>query len=406
MAISRKDPKGRKLREGENWRNDGRYSYRYTDVRTGKRLTVYARDLPELRKKEKQIAKDMEEDILSDGVIKKMTVNILFKRYIETRKLADTTRVNYVHIWNNRVKAEIGDIKVVQLLPSHIKTYYAKLSKAGYACSTIKYIHNLLYASLEMAVDDNIIRKNPAKNSFGHYGKSAEVKEALTVSQQGRFMEFVKNSNVYNIYYPMFTIMISTGLRCGELIGLTWKDINMEAKTINVDHQLIYKNLGDGCKFYISLPKTEAGIRIIPMTKEVVKAFEEQRKIDFMIAKDKCIEVDGYSDFVFITKSGRPFMPNGINNVLYNVVDAYNKLEVNQAKKECRKVELLPKFSAHVMRHTACTRMAECCMDVKVLQYIMGHAHINMTMEVYNHVGEWAKIEKEITKLEGMTLNV
>lgn len=82
MAISRKDPKGRKLREGENWRNDGRYSYRYTDVRTGKRLTVYAQDLPELREKEKQIAKDMEDNILTDGAIKKMTLNTLFERYM------------------------------------------------------------------------------------------------------------------------------------------------------------------------------------------------------------------------------------------------------------------------------------------------------------------------------------
>ena len=96
MAISRKDPKGRKLREGENWRNDGRYSYRYTDVRTGKRLTVYAQDLPELREKEKQIAKDMEDNILTDGAIKKMTLNTLFERYMATRELADTTRVSYV----------------------------------------------------------------------------------------------------------------------------------------------------------------------------------------------------------------------------------------------------------------------------------------------------------------------
>ena len=226
MAISRKDPKGRKLREGENWRNDGRYSYRYTDVRTGKRLTVYAQDLPELREKEKQIAKDMEDNILTDGAIKKMTLNTLFERYMETRELADTTRVSYVRAWENRVKDEIGNIKVVQLLPSHIKAYYAKLSKAGYAYSTIKYIHNLLYPALEMAVDDDIIRKNPAKSSISDYGKTAEEKEALTVSQQEKFMEFVKQSNVYNTYYPMFTIMIGTGLRCGELIGLTWKDIN------------------------------------------------------------------------------------------------------------------------------------------------------------------------------------
>ena len=103
MAISRKDPKGRKLREGENWRNDGRYSYRYTDVRTGKRLTVYAQDLPELREKEKQIAKDMEDNILTDGAIKKMTLNTLFERYMATRELADTTRVSYVRAWENRV---------------------------------------------------------------------------------------------------------------------------------------------------------------------------------------------------------------------------------------------------------------------------------------------------------------
>lgn len=112
-----------------------------------------------------------------------------------------------------------------------------------------------------MAVDDDIIRKNPAKSSISDYGKPAEEKEALTVSQQEKFMEFVKQSNVYNTYYPMFTIMIGTGLRCGELIGLTWKDINIKAKTVNVDHQLIYKNLGDGCKFHISTPKTESGIR-------------------------------------------------------------------------------------------------------------------------------------------------
>lgn len=103
MANSRKDHKGRKLREGERWRKDGRYSYRYTYIRIGKRLTVYARDLPELRD--------------------------------------------------------------VQILPSHIKSFYSKLSKAGYAYSTIKFIENMICPALEMAVDDDIIRKNPADRS-------------------------------------------------------------------------------------------------------------------------------------------------------------------------------------------------------------------------------------------------
>lgn len=98
MAVSRKDPKGRKLREGESWRNDGRYSYRFTDIRTGKRRTIYAQDLPELREKEKKIAKDMDDNILTDSAIKKMTLNTLFERYMATRELKDPTRVNYIRV--------------------------------------------------------------------------------------------------------------------------------------------------------------------------------------------------------------------------------------------------------------------------------------------------------------------
>ena len=106
-----------------------------------------------------------------------------------------------------------------------------------------------------------------------------------------------------------------------------------------------------------------------------------------------------------MAKSGRPLMPNAINNILYNIVDAYNKKEVQIAKTEHRNAELLPKVSAHIMRHTACTRMAEKRIDVKVLQYIMGHAHIDVTMEVYNHIGELTRIENEIARLDSMVLN-
>ena len=107
MANSRKDHKGRKLREGESWRKDGRYSYRYTDIRSGKRLTVYAKDLPELREKEKQIAKDLEDNILTDGAIKKLTLNKLFERYMSTRELKESTRANYLKTWENRVKKKL-----------------------------------------------------------------------------------------------------------------------------------------------------------------------------------------------------------------------------------------------------------------------------------------------------------
>ena len=216
MAQSRKDPKGRKLKEGESWRSDGRYSYRYTDPANGKRHTVYAPDLPELREKEKLIARDLEDRILTDTAIKKMTLNQLFERYMATRELADSTRTNYLRTWENRVKFEIGTCRVTQLLPSHIKAYYTYLSQQGYASSTIKFIHNMIYPALEMAVDDDIIRKNPSKSFSTDYGKAPRKREALTVSQQEKFLDFVKKHVVYKAHYPMLVIMLGTGLRCGD----------------------------------------------------------------------------------------------------------------------------------------------------------------------------------------------
>lgn len=220
--MARNDNKGRNLHTGESQRNDGSYMYRYMDIRSSKRQIIYARDLPELRMKEKQIAKDLDDNILTDSRAKKMTVNSLFNYYMATKELADSTRNNYVKMWNGHVKDELGNLKVIQILPSYIKAFYAKLSRSGYAYSTIKFLHTLLYPALEMAIDDDIIRKNPAKKALSSdYGKQSAEKEVLNIEQQEKLLLFIKDSSVYNIYAPMFTVLLEIGLRCGELIGLT-----------------------------------------------------------------------------------------------------------------------------------------------------------------------------------------
>ena len=176
--MARKDNRGRNLKVGESQRKDGLYMYRYTDERTGKRVAIYDADLAALREKERQIAREMDDGIVTDRAAKKLTVNALFERYIESKKLADSTRSNYIATWNNRVKDEIGGMKVVQVRPSHIRLFYSRLTKDGYSHSTIKLIHNLLYPSFEMAVDDDIIRKNPAKDALGDNGEPAKEKMA------------------------------------------------------------------------------------------------------------------------------------------------------------------------------------------------------------------------------------
>lgn len=167
---------------------------------------------------------------------------------------------------------------------------------------------------------------------------------------------------------------------------------------LSVNHQLIYKDYGDGYKFHISAPKTVAGVRQIPLTEKAVKALTEQKKLNFMLCR-RCIEeIDGYSDSIFLAKTNRPLMPSAVNNVLYNIVDAYNKEELVNAKKEHRKAELLPKISAHNLRHTACTNMARQGMNVKVLQYLMGHSDSSITLDVYNHLDNEADIRNEVMK--------
>lgn len=400
MTSNRKDNKGRKLHTGEQQRKDGIYLYRYTDV-TGKRQTVYAGDLPELRIKEKQIQKDLDDNILTDVAVKKMTLNELFTRYMSMKSLTDATRFNHQRLWDNHVKDEIGNIKVIQLRSSHIKGFYKKMSEQDYSTNTIRLLHTLIFPTLEMAVDDDIIRKNPAKNTMpSAYGRDAKEKEILTEEQQERLFQFLASSNVYNVYIPMFTVLLEIGLRCGELIGLTWKDISFDDKTLSVNHQLIYKNYGDGCKFHISSPKTQAGVRKIPLRDNVVKALSEQRKQNFLLGRHCNEDIDGYSDFVFIAKTGRPYMPSAVNNVIYNVIKAYNKEETLNAEKEQREPVLIPKVSVHCFRHTACTNMAREKLDLKTVQYIMGHSDSSMTLDVYNHLNNESDVREEVYKHE------
>ena len=395
--ANRKDSRNRVLRNGETERKDGRYMYRYTDKKTGQRKTVYARDLPELREKEKSVLSDVEDNIRTGGNVKSLTVNDLFRHYLEIKEISDSTKVNYRSTWKNNVEDSIGRYKVVQVLPSDIKKLYSGLSQKGFAKSSIKHIHNLLHPVLEMAVDDDIIRRNPVKSVWGDYGREPEEKKALTAAQQKQLMEFVKSDTTYNAYCPMLTVMLGTGVRCGELVGLTWDDVDMGKKEIHIRRTLVYKDYGDGLRLHVSTPKTKSGIRTIPMSDSVYYAFAQQKELNSLLGKDRNVfEVEGLQNFVFITRNGRPLLMNSVNKVLANIVKAVNAQEQE---------ERFPDISAHTMRHTFCTRMAENGMDIKVLQYLMGHANINITMQVYNHIADSSRIEKELARINALAVD-
>lgn len=386
----RKDNKGRVLNDGECQRKDGTYMYQYKTI--GKRKCVYAKDLNTLREKEKKIKREEMLGIIDDG----STLNQVFDDFFcKRRNVSESTMNNYRALWNYRVRNKIGNMEIQNVSRSHILKFYNELDDCDLSYSTIK-IYNIMFSMIfEEAIKNNVILKNPCNGCLKGYFNNSKKKNALSIDEQRALLEFVKNHKVYSKHYPLLFFMITTAVRCGEAIGLTWRDIDFKQCEIKIDHQLLYKKHNGKYQFYISTPKTESGKRIIPMTRELRKVMLEFRKQQFSsgIRSDS---IDGYSDFVFLTKHGNPIMPSAINNLLLNIVNAHNK--------QIRDDEVfLPHISAHILRHTGCTRMAEKGIDAKALQAIMGHSDISITMNVYTHVTT-KRLHEEIEKSEKVNL--
>lgn len=409
MSEKRRDSKGRILKDNEYQRKDGKYEYKY--FWGNERKSVYSWTLvptdktPEgkrkdtcLRDKIKAIERDLQDGI--DHSKADMTLNQLFDLYINSKvNIREHTKSNYMLLWRTAVQdSKLGNMKISQIKQIHVRKFYADQAKKGSATSTIKTYHNIICPTFEMAVNSDIIRKNPAREAIKGINGTQKKKEALTVEEQKRFLNFVKESDVYNIYYPMLSLELLTGLRVGELVELTWKDIDSINNVIHIQHQLQYLKLDGKFKFYVSPLKTEAGKRDIPITPEIRKCLTDIKNVMMFTGRRSEVKVDGYTGFLFVTKNGTVYAVSAINFILNNIVEKYNKIEEKKASKEKRSPEYLPHISSHILRHTACTRMAEQGIDVKVLQYIMGHSDIGVTMNVYNHVDK-TRVENEMQKI-------
>lgn len=394
----KKDTKGRNLKQNEDQMKDGRYRYRYTD-KFGERKAVYSwrlvttdktpkgkRDDISLREKEKQIEKDLEEGIRTYEA--NISVNELFEKYLKTKiNLANATKNNYIHLWEKNVKDKIGSIKVNRIKKSDILNFYSYLYlERNFSPHTIQLYQNILFPTFQLAIDDNLIRVNPCRGCMKEYvrGSMSSTKYPLSRQEQNILLDFVYNDNIYSGSYTMIAFMLGTGCRIGETIGLTWDDINFEEKYVSINHQVIYKKKDGRTQYYTSAPKNGES-RIIPLQEGIIKILKKHRNNTLFMSMSSGFEVDGYKNFVFLNKAGKIQTPNTIVRTLHGIRDSYNSKEKMNAIEEKRDPVLLPDFTPHTLRHTFCTRMAENGIDVKVLQEIMGHKNISITMQVYNH---------------------
>lgn len=325
---------------------------------------------------------------------------------IETKyELKQSTRTNYKYMYKKYVSDSLGLRDIASIRYSDIKKFYIHLIKeVGFKPNSMEIIHTILHPIFTTAVRDGLIRLNPTDGVMAEIKKSHDwektKRHALTEAQQTAFVNYVSNNPIYRHWLPIFTVLLGTGCRVGEFVGLRWEDCDFTDNIISINHNLIYRQQDSGkCEYHITTPKTKSGIRIIPMLSEVKRALVEERVRQMRTGFNQTI-VDGYSGFIFQNRYGEPLNAHCINRAIERISRDYNAEETRTAQAQGREPELLPHFSAHNLRHTFCTRFCENETNLKVIQEIMGHADISTTMNIYNEATKEKKIES-FANLEG-----
>lgn len=393
--IRRKDNKGRVLNDGESQRADGRYTYQYTDS-SGKRKSVYSwkltpndrtpsgkrKDLS-LREKEKQINATLNSSVIPNGG--NMTVVELVEKYVSLKTgVRHNTQANYNFVINVIKKEEFGAKRIDTVKLSDAKEWLIKLQSDGRGYSSIHSIRGVVRPAFQMAVDDDLLVKNPFEFQLATVVVNDSVtREAVTRKQERKFLEFIKNDPHFCRYYDGMFVLFNTGLRISEFCGLTLSDIDFKEKKISVNHQL--QRTRD-MKYIIEDTKTTCGTRNVPMTEEVCECFKriisnrENPKIEPMI--------DGYTGFLFLDKKNMPEVALHWEKHFEWALAKYNRIYKEQ----------LPKITPHVCRHTFCSNMAKSGMNPKTLQYIMGHSDIGVTLNTYTHTN-FESAQEEMKKV-------
>lgn len=399
MSEKRRDNKGRILKTGESQKKNGQYIYQYTNS-FGERKVIYSwklvttdkvpagkREDVSLREKIKEIERKLEQELIITG--QNMTVLQLVQKYIGQKTgVKDNTRNNYNFVINIIKKEPFGQLKINEVKKSDAKAWLIKLQQVdGRGYSTIHSVRGVVRPAFQMAVDDDILLKNPFEFQLATVVVNDSVtRDAITRKQQKKFLEFIKNDKHFSRYYEGIYILFHTGMRISEFVGLTLSDINLRDRTITIDHQL---QRNSQMVYKVINTKTTAGERTIPMTDDVYECF---KKIVEMWKKVKAEPViDGKLGFLYLDKNNKPMVALHWEKYFQHIREKYNRIYKEQ----------MPIITPHVCRHTYCSNMAKSGMNPKTLQYLMGHSDISVTLNTYTHLKfEDARAEvKRITKL-------
>ena len=266
----------------------------------------------------------------------------------------------------------------------------------GYATGTIELTKITLHAMFDAALEAEYIIKNPVSKSVKCKVREKAGTRVLSISEQQEFLRY----SVHKMYDTAYRLVLQTGLRVGEIGGLKWSDIDFNTKILSVNRTLLQDKKKGG--FYFGEPKSKDSKRKIPLSEEGISILKEQKLLQMKnrMKSSNWTDKAEWSDLVFSTINGQPVGVSTFNTMLKRITNNINKDRKVNAKINNEVFAEFKTFTMHSLRHTFATRCIESGMKLKVLQTILGHSGIQITMGTYVHVMD-EELEKEMKKIQG-----
>lgn len=384
----RRDKYKRVLRSSEYQRADGRYVYNYFE--NGKKKYLYSwtlveTDKPPAGKKKGKALRTLEMELeqrQAQGLVpdvEDMTVKELIDLFIDykSKGLRATTKRGYNSEKNRIEKTSIYNMRIQDLNVLQCKSWVYELADFGISYETVRKTLTLLRQAMDMAYENDWIVKNPCAFKLGKIIKKSEpkVRYPLNDEWKEKYLDFIKSSKKYSFYYDAVFVLCNTGLRISELCGLTKDDIDLDRGFIDVTKQLLPSEKNGR---YLQTTKTTNGVRKVPVTDAVRKILK--RHIQQISKREINPEVDGMTDFVFLSKSDTLMDSRCWNKIFTRIYREFTKKYPDYEKQD-----EYSKITPHVLRHTFCTDLVKAHVDEKTIISIVGHASFATTMKIYTH---------------------